>query len=556
METGVFLFRPEYQTILKVFDGSNRYSVPDFQRQYSWEAEQIEDLFDDVYGAFQRRDSYYFLGSIILTGSNDGSYEVIDGQQRLTTLTILFCVLRDAYFPNDNKIVNRIRNLENSQYRLSFLTHLENQNDFFQNIQKDSSLLSILDESKTKSDDYDSRFIKAAITLNSKLRETKWPSGKDTIKEFVDYLLGSVGLITIICSDKKGAVRLFRTLNNRGLDLTTSDLVKSYLYDEATDPKERGIIIEEWKKIEHNISDTEDEDPDEMLTCFSYYLLESYQKEAIYDRLEEKFDEIRKVKRAEDIVFDIRKFSEIYKGIYFSKIKEVLSMWYLPNRLYWTSILATANSWTNEEYAELCKSIRNTFYIYWIAGFTSTKLKQLTFDIIKAVKAKQGIEVVKNLIKKKITDDEVMRIANERLTRDSDEGKWIKPLLMVVEYSRTDESKVDFVEMDRHLQLEHVLPTEWENNKVWKSEWSKTDANNWLHKIGNLTLLLGRKNGSAGNEAFDVKKEIYLGKRKSKGVTPFLLTQEIINEPSWTAEAVNNRQEALIQEVKNELEIS
>ena len=555
MESGVFLFRPEYQTVLKVFDGSSRYSIPVFQRQYSWEAEQVNDLFEDIYSAFKRNDSYYFLGSIILTGGSDGSYEVIDGQQRLTTLTILFCVLRDMYFKNDNKIINRIRNLEDSKYRLHLVTHTENQNDFFQNIQKENALETFLKDEKKKSDNDGSKFIMAAITLDQCLKDKKWGETKNSMKDFVDYLLNSVGVISIVCSDKKGAVRLFRTLNDRGLDLTTSDLVKSFLYDESESPDEQNVIVEEWKTIENIVAETEDDNPDEMLTCYSYYLLESYQKEALYDRLEEKFKELRKHEKAEDIVYDIKSFAQIYKKVFDSKLKEIMPLWYLPNRLYWTSILATANEWQEEDYTKLSKLIRNTFYTYWIAGFTSAKLKQLTFDIIRLIKSGKALDVIRSTIDDKVLRDNIKKIASERLEGDVDKEAWIKAILLLAEYERTDDSKVEFVEMNGRLQLEHVLPTEWNKNPEWKKTWNDQEAKSWLHKMGNLTLLAGRKNASAGNEYFNIKKDVYLGKGKNKGITAFAITQELLTKSTWTTNEVSNRQTSLLKEIKKNLEI-
>ncbi len=558
MEKGMFLFRPNYQTINDVFNGSNRYSIPDFQRQYSWEDEQVEELFDDIYGAFIRKEPYYFLGSIILTDSGNSSYEVIDGQQRLSTLTILFCVLRDKYFNDDKKITNRIENLENSQYRLSFQTHDENQNDFYHTIQKVGALVSIPDNEVMQGKHDENKFINAARILNSRLSDlTRWGDGTRSMNSFVDYLLKSVGVISIVCSDKKGAVRLFRTLNDRGLDLSTSDLIKSYLYDKAKDNYEQKMVVEDWKKIESLVNDTDDKDPDEMLTCFSYYLLGSYQKEAIYDRLEEKFNKMLEKESVQDIVHSIKNFAEIYKGIDSSKIKEVLSLWYLPNSLYWISVLATAKTkgWSEKNYIELAKYIRNIFYDYWIAGFTSAKLKQLTFDVIRSIEEDKGLNYIINLIKKKATEDDVENLAFGRMNRDADKESWIKPLLLLVEYNKTDDSKVDFIDTNRSLQLEHILPTEWKKNEEWRKIWIDEEADKWLHKIGNMALLLGRKNISAGNKAFNIKKDIYSGNGNNPGVTSFIITQEVIANSSWTTAEVSKRQSSLIKEIKEILEI-
>ena len=93
------IFKPESLSIRAVFDSDNYYQIPSYQRPYSWENEQIDELWDDIMTAFEEGKEEYFLGSIIVSKEEGDKYlEVIDGQQRLTTLMILFCVLRDLHY--------------------------------------------------------------------------------------------------------------------------------------------------------------------------------------------------------------------------------------------------------------------------------------------------------------------------------------------------------------------------------------------------------------------------------------------------------------------------
>src|SRR3989344_2635891 len=112
----VDIFTPHSKTIMQLFEGSSYYQVPDYQRPYAWDNEQVEQLWEDIFTAFQENMDEYFLGSIILTDNkqNQKALDIVDGQQRLTTLMILFCCLRDLHFKdiNDpvkkNKILGRI----------------------------------------------------------------------------------------------------------------------------------------------------------------------------------------------------------------------------------------------------------------------------------------------------------------------------------------------------------------------------------------------------------------------------------------------------------------
>lgn len=164
--------------------------------------------------------------------------------------------------------------------------------------------------------------------------------------------------------------------------------------------------------------------------------------------------------------------------------------------------------------------------------------------------------MIRSTIDNKVLRDNVKKIASERLEGDVDKEAWIKAILLLAEYERTDDSKVEFVEINGRLQFEHVLPTEWNKNPEWKKTWNDQEAKSWLHKMGNLTLLAGRKNASAGNEYFNIKKDVYLGKGKNKGITAFAITQELLTKSTWTTNEVSNRQTSLLKEIKKNLEVT
>jgi hypothetical protein len=125
---------------------------------------------------------------------------------------------------------------------------------------------------------------------------------------------------------------------------------------------------------------------------------------------------------------------------------------------------------------------------------------------------------------------------------------------VLIEYEQTDDSKITFIELDTNLHVDHVLPQEWHSIEYWKNNWNEVIADTWLHKIGNLTLLSGRKNIRASNKSFEEKKKIYKGKGLD-GTTAFLITQEIITKANWTVNEVKERQEEMTKVVEEILEI-
>lgn len=129
----------------------------------------------------------------------------------------------------------------------------------------------------------------------------------------------------------------------------------------------------------------------------------------------------------------------------------------------------------------------------------------------------------------------------------------MKPLLMLVEYEQTDNPP--YIEIDRRVHVDHILPQEWKKIGYWKARWEEEQAKQWLHKIGNLTLLSGRKNIKASNDSFKVKLKIYEGKGLD-GITVFQISQKILGEKDWTPKEVKRRQKWLIREVNRILGIS
>lgn len=543
------LFTPATKNIKQVLGNSESfYIVPDYQRPYDWGDENVENLFDDIYEAFKdaQFEEYnlanYFLGSIILI-QRDNMLEVVDGQQRLTTLTILFCVLRDFYLQNNKEIINNIKSLVNDEYRLRFITQLHNQNNFqqeiLQQIKIPTPLPSIEERKKNK-------FINTVLIFKNKLDELMKVSDIEEIKKFADFINNNVNMITITCNDKSYAIKLFQTLNDRGLNLSNSDLLKSYLYGECKTEMDRRTFINDWNNIE-NIAKDIDEKLEDLLTYYEYYLLASNPKKQLYEEL------VKKVKgnKPVDIVYDIKTFITCFKEIDDDDSELIYSFYYLLNQVFWKSILTTAKKANYSNFNLLCRELRKMFYLYWIAGYTSSKVKHLTFNIIDWIESNKDIEFITKKIEEKINDDNVIELALKNIKGNAYEESWLKPLLILIEYSRTDGTKPAFIETNNKLHVDHILPIKWDSIDEWKKlGWDNTSANQWLNKIGNLTLLSYKKNIAQKNDPPLLKHKIY--KTGYGGKTAFEISKDIIEDLEkgyWRKEEVEKRQGRIIGEI-------
>ncbi len=580
------LFTPQSLTIKQIFGNADSfYQIPRYQRPYKWEDEQIDKLWDDIYEAYQNNDKNYFLGSIIVANGGDNSsmyWDVVDGQQRLTTLIILFRVLI-VLFPDINKIevsknpaVVDKGVLESSIFynqkteRMKLFTHLQHQSDFNDFIIKGDiskwrrpyKYLVQADESPKH------KFINAACVFKEKLETIK----EDEAGKFVNFLFNSVYIIRINCTTREFAIRMFQVLNDRGLDLTPADLIKSYLmerletkYKENKEiaQKKEDLFITDWQTLEQIMKDL-DVDVNEMLVIYEYYLLGENPKKSLYDELVTQF----KDKDPNEVINDFKKFTELYKNRIHNAVQNsIYGFWYLRWNIYWKSILLAALHQNYSDYEKLKKSLLRFYYLYWIAGKTLSKIKQTSFNMIKWVKENKSVDDIINELNKKIDDDRILKDVSDNLKLiNVYNTPWIKPLLLMIEYNQTD-SNLPFIELNNDLHIEHILPHEYQKFDEWTSIINKETAIEWLNRPGNLTLLCGSKNIEASNNPFDKKIKVYSGKGlyedKDTKITAFNITQKIVNDfnaniyqKQWNEKAIKDRWNWFCGEVEKLMDIT
>jgi uncharacterized protein with ParB-like and HNH nuclease domain/predicted transport protein len=540
------IFVPHSKSIKQIFEGSTYYQVPPYQRPYSWKEEHVEELWEDIYSAFENGDEEYFLGSLILTRNKENKcLDVIDGQQRITTLTILFCVLRDMYYidlenkTEKKKIIGRIRDLESENERLKFRTHPGSQNDFEQEIIKKINF-----EKEGKR----SKFLDAAHVFREKIN-TLLEKDKTLLEKFTDYLLEKVMVVTIECTNKSFAIKLFQVLNTRGLDLSPADLIKSFLMSKLKTKEDSETFEHEWNDIE-NKSKNLNEDLKNLFTYYEYYLLASNPKKSLYEELEKKF----KNREPLEVIHEFKRLIKYFEDIKSHKLKSVYALNYLKHDVYWKSILLAAKlkEWPETEFEKLTEKIRNFFYLYWIAEYTSTRIKQTSFNIISLIKNGNTLDQITEELEEKLTEDRVVKRALRNIKEGAYNAAWCKPLLILLEYYQTDDSNINFIELDKMLQVEHILPQSYSKVSYWSERFSHQKAERLVNTLGNLTLLSGRKNILASNKPFPDKVNNYKGKGMD-GITAFQITQRIFqetkNDAEWTEENINERQEWLTKEL-------
>jgi len=243
----------EQKSIYEIFSGKSKYIIPPYQRAYSWDKEQCAELFEDIKNAFLiNEDEGYFIGNIVIAKSSEEKefLEVIDGQQRLITLTLFLKVLSEFDASNDaldDAIWVKDRRDRSKKEQRVQTRVFEDKDSIF--------LLEVLNKNSKEicAKSTKNRFIKNICLFHSELEKLQ----KDSkIEDFANFILDKVTLLPIESTDtnqnkaREKALKIFETINNRGKPLNDSDIFKANLYSMALSKLEHKAFIDRWIQLD------------------------------------------------------------------------------------------------------------------------------------------------------------------------------------------------------------------------------------------------------------------------------------------------------------------
>jgi len=245
----------EQKKLTELFAKTNTYMIPSYQRPYSWSEKECSELWDDLRFIFDHEDSEeYFLGNIVLAKSTKQDVvEVIDGQQRLITLTLFLKVL--FLFDEENTYLEEAiwnkdrRDKSKKTPRLKTMVFEDNDNENFEKV------LDYTEDKIKKINIKKSSLFEQNLKFFYDKLNNKEEIPKDKIGNFADFLLERVYILPIQSEDideekaREKALIIFETINNRGLDLSDADIFKAQLYNSASNKKESEIFISKWKDL-------------------------------------------------------------------------------------------------------------------------------------------------------------------------------------------------------------------------------------------------------------------------------------------------------------------
>ncbi len=556
------------------------YQIPIYQRPYQWTKENCEKLLDDLFSSYEcYKESDYFCGSLVLIAidkdseTNAETYDVVDGQQRLSTFILLAKVLATLY-KDLNKTSRDL--LEKSlgdtdgekRKRLSFNTIGLNAKDDFQ-----YALTSFND---TPISNNKNNYLKNAICLKNYLKKKEI----EDINDFIKWLYFKVVFIRTTCSNISMALRIFSVLNARGLPLHAIDVFKAELLKKLAKEKDQEEFVSRWNALRQKCLDNESKFPkrkenkrekDAAEILFSWYL--TYlnpvtRGEKMEERLADCFERLNKPPL------------EYLKGVedFYNAYCEVLEMkdWHAHLLSYlasdfWRVILCTSllHHYSDQDIEALKELLVKFYYQNWVAEQKEPK-KQTSYNIIKALKEKKSVEDIASIVKEYLNGNKITQRFKENLQDDhlyekhkkASKNSWLKPILILVEYFISDDPRPKRIEKN-DFHVEHILPQNPDPSSQWVKDFSEEERELYTHSLANLTLLGGTKNSQASNLDFKEKKKIYMGeeirlnkKRTFRAMTCYKMTIDIAHHyTEWTPKSLEKREKDLISIIESVLEL-
>ncbi|UOS63645.1 DUF262 domain-containing protein [Helicobacter pylori] len=555
------------------------YQIPIYQRPYQWTEENCEKLLDDLFFNYEDdRESDYFCGSLVLIAISEDSkakiYDVVDGQQRLSTFILLAKVLATLYPANDKSQgylqgswIDRYEYRgKKKKKRLDFdLVGSSAKKDF----QDALDFFDDLDASKgegSKSNDPSkgkNSYLKNAICLKNYLEQKEI----EDINDFIEWLYSNVVFITITCPDADKALRIFNVLNARGLPLNATDIFKGELLKKLTEEKEQEELATRWENLRQKCLDN----GFAMETLFSQYL--EYlnpvtSREKMEKRLVTWFKNLNKTPL--EYLKGVGDFYNAYCEVLEMQDRHAHFLSYLKDN-YWRAILCASilHDYSESKIEALKELLVKFYYQHWVAKKPKDQREQTCCNIIKALKEKKSMEHIVSIAIENLDQYSVTQHFKENLRDDhlyekhtrSPNHSWLKPILILVEYFMSDDPKPKRIQMDRNLHVEHILPQNPDPSSQWVKDFSEEERERYTHSLANLTLLGGKRNTEASNLDFKDKKKIYMGeeislskKKPFRVMTCYDMTKnDVCRYTEWTPKSLEKRKEELIKIIESVL---
>ena len=546
------------QPLSRIFSNDYVFKIPSYQRPYAWKTEQARDLYEDLIGYMTARPGVveemppYFLGSIVLIKTSESpNADVVDGQQRLTTLTLLFSAIRANVSDENAADITQLLYEKGSQiygtqdrFRLSL--RLKDQ-DFFQKyVQLGGGFAELLKLNDIKSDSR-KNLRDNAILFNARLASI---SEEERLK-LAQFIVTRCYLVAVATPDLDFAYRIFSVLNSRGLDLSATDILKAEIIGGLPAVK-RDEYTKRWEECEDDLG------RDVFGDLFSHIRMVYRQAKPQGTLLKEFKEHVTKDLSSLQFVDDVLiPMADVYREITGAEYSSPSFAESVNTSLKWLNRLEFKD-WLPPA---LAFAVRERNFPQNMERFFRD-LERLAYGmLIMRAGVNERIERFSRLTRA-IGNGTDIWVDDASLQLSEQEQYFVYKVLDGALYGTLTARARSTVllRLDALLSgggasydyetvtVEHVLPQNPALNSQWLTWFPDVAMRLSLtHKLGNLVLLTRKKNSAASNYTFDKKKDAYFTRN---GVSPFSLTTQVLLHKEWTPEVIESQQEQLLKQLE------
>ncbi len=546
------------ETIGDVFSDKYAFTIPPYQRPYSWETDQANELIDDL--VIAQKESLkgadvtpYFLGSIVLIKKeNESESEVIDGQQRLTTLSLLLSALRFLLPEKGVKAVTEMLLEEGNEYKGTKdrfrLTLRKRDSEFFRDKILKAEGIDDLKANQDKLPDPQARLRRNAILLYERLEELT----EEERANLARYIVQHTFIIIVSTPDLDSAFRIFSVLNDRGMDLSVADILKAEIVG-AISESEQSVYTNKWEESEENLG------TENFAELFSYIRMIHGKKKARGTILNEFRAQVKaKTHPKEFIDKELIPYSDALREINGSAYESSLDASKL-NRLFgylrrirdrdWMPPALLFLSQNHDDLDSLLRFFKDLERLamgLWLLRFTVNHRIERYAALMKVME--EGGDLYADDSPLQLSgeeQDDVVRVLDGNIYQVSPAAKRLPIMLRLDEALSSGEANYNLP----YTSVEHILPQNPIEGGEWMQWWPDQEVREQnVHRLANLALLNRKQNSAARNFEFATKKDKYfLGK---DGSSPFQLTTRLANEDRWTFEEFEKIQKEYVAKLR------
>lgn len=516
--------------------------VPDWQRNYSWRVEHVETLWNDVL-SFSKKSGQtltdeYFFGSIVLVNGADQKLLLLDGQQRLATATILLSAIRDVIMPIDPDTGNYIqstwlsgfdpiRQVQVQKIRLNIYDR-----DFFQRLVSDPRPANYV---APQADHASHNLIAAARdfffqSVSTRVAELEPGAATYWLRRIVNILTNHFTVIAAFSDSEDNAAEVFETLNDRGIGLSTPDLLRNLVIRRAPG-SQLDEVVARWEDVISFDTDTE------IKSFLRHYWISKHgdvKSQSLYREVKSVIEghDLNSASLSAELSDAARLYRSIRSGIAdtenASEILNHINSVGPGAAILYPAILSVFSTLSSDDAECALQALLNVYTRDGIIGQVENSV--LENRLYKAARTLRSHKSLKQFLGEiadgSLSDDEV-RTAFRRLSLSQNGPR--RYLLLCIEMAKRQTGEVQ-INKPSKVHVEHIYPQNPEEDQRW------TTHNQYINRIGNLSLLDKRINSGIRNSVFSAKRPHYA---KSE----IIITKELAEEDDWTPDRVAVRQE-------------